>query len=309
MARASGFHHEAVFYESDAEYVAAAVPEMRATLAHGGAVLAAVADAKRELLSDALGADAEQVRFADMATLGRNPACIIPAWRGFLRHADPDEPVLGIGEPVWPGRSDDELVECSRHESLLNLAFDDGREWRLLCPYDTRALGPPVLDEARRNHPHVRRHGRSAACDDYRGRQAILAWEHELPAPPRRAAELAFAADDLAPVRSFVAERARDAGMDGERRRNLVLAANELVTNSLRHARGSGMLRTWQHDGTFVCEVRDRGRIADPLAGRARPGDGEGSGRGLWIVNHLCDLVQVRSTEAGSVVRLHMALN
>ena len=70
-----------------------------------------------------------------MVELGRNPACIIPAWREFLRDAGPG-PIVGIGEPVWPGRSDAELVECSRHESLLNLAFDGGRPWRLLCPYD-----------------------------------------------------------------------------------------------------------------------------------------------------------------------------
>jgi hypothetical protein len=33
-----------------------------------------------------------------------------------------------------------------------------------------------------------------------------------------------------------------------------------------------------------------------------------GGGRGLWIVNHLCDLVQLRSSPAGNVVRLHMAI-
>ena len=62
---------------------------------------------------------------------------------------------MGIGEPVWPGRSDAELVECSRHESLLNLAFDGGRPWRLLCPYDSVQLTPSVLAEACRNHPHL----------------------------------------------------------------------------------------------------------------------------------------------------------
>ena len=31
-----------------------------------------------------LGGDAEAVHFADMAELGRNPACIIPAWHDFV---------------------------------------------------------------------------------------------------------------------------------------------------------------------------------------------------------------------------------
>ncbi len=29
-------------------------------------------------------------------------------------------------------------------------------------------------------------------------------------------------------------------------------------------------------------------------------------GRGLWLANRLCDLVQVRSGEQGTVVRLHV---
>ena len=48
--------------------------------------------------------------------------------------------------------------------------------------------------------------------------------------------------------------------------------------------------------------------IEDPLAGRERAPDADGGGRGLWIVNHLCDLVQLRSSRAGSVVRLHMSV-
>ena len=29
-------------------------------------------------------------------------------------------------------------------------------------------------------------------------------------------------------------------------------------------------------------------------------------GRGLWIVNQLCDLVQIRSAPSGTVVRVHV---
>src|SRR4029079_4199132 len=93
---------------------------------------------------------------------------------------------VGRGEPVGPGRSEAELVECSRHESLLNLAFDGGRPWRLLCPYDTGALAAGVVAEARRTHPYVRDHGSSDASGEYGGPQAILDREDELPVPPRQ---------------------------------------------------------------------------------------------------------------------------
>jgi anti-sigma regulatory factor (Ser/Thr protein kinase) len=304
----SGFHHEAVFYASDEEYLDGLMPDLRSAIDADGAILVAVGDDRAELLRGALGAGAERVRFADMERLGRNPACIIPAWREFMATAS-SGPRLGIGEPVWPGRSDAELIECRRHESLLNLAFDGGRPWRLLCPYDTRALTPDVLADARHNHPHVGRAGVSVSCDDYVEPPTVLSWDGPLPSPPAEPAEMVFKRDDLALVRMFVSDHAKRAGFDKERLSDLVLAVNELATNSMRHGGGRGLLSVWRENGTFLCEVHDRGRITDPLAGRELPPALDGGGRGLWLVNHLCDLVQVRSSEAGNVIRLHMSID
>ncbi|HWD08171.1 MAG TPA: ATP-binding protein, partial [Actinomycetota bacterium] len=56
----------------------------------------------------------------------------------------------------------------------------------------------------------------------------------------------------------------------------------------------------------LIFQVEDRGLIDNPLAGRVRPApDGE-HGYGLWLVNQICDLVQIRSGPAGTVVRLHI---
>jgi anti-sigma regulatory factor (Ser/Thr protein kinase) len=303
----TGFHHEAVFYASDEEYVAGLLPDLHEAIAADGAVLVAVVADKAELLRHALGTGADRVRFTDMERLGRNPACIIPAWLEFMTGAG--GPRLGIGEPVWPGRSDAELIECRRHESLLNLAFDGGRPWRLLCPYDVTALPADVLEDARHSHPHVNRDGVSAPSADYVEPPTVLAWDGPLPAPATEPAELFFTREDLALVRLFVKERARRAGIEDGRLSDLVLAVNELAANSMRHGGGRGVVSVWQENGTFLCEVADRGQIADPLAGRERPPEMGGSGRGLWIVNHLCDLVQVRSSRAGNTIRLHMSLD
>ena len=295
------FHHEAVFYASEREYVAGTVPEIEGALAAGGTALVAVDEAKARLLSSALGARAERVRFTDMERLGRNPACIIPAWREFV--ATGDGPLLGIGEPVWPGRSADELIECRRHEALLNLAFDGGGEWRLLCPYDATALDDAVLSDARHNHPHLSESGVSCPSADYLEPHSMLAWDGALPAPAG-AAELAFTRADLALVRGFATAHA--SGLAPDRRDDLVLAVNELAANSLRHGGGRGVLRVWNDADSLVCEVADGGRIADPLAGRELPPARTTGGRGLWMVNHLCDLVQVRTTPDGNTVRLRI---
>ena len=73
-------------------------------------------------------------------------------------------------------------------------------------------------------------------------------------------------------------------------------------------AGGAGTLTTWQEDRALVFQVSDHGHIGERLVGRLRPAPDQASGRGLWLVNHLCDLVQIRSGAHGSVVRVHMWL-
>jgi anti-sigma regulatory factor (Ser/Thr protein kinase) len=81
-----------------------------------------------------------------------------------------------------------------------------------------------------------------------------------------------------------------------------------VATNSIRHGGGEGKLRLWDEDDSLVLSVRDAGRIEDSLVGRERPPSEQASGRGLWLVNQLCDLVQIRSGKDGTEVRLRMSL-
>jgi hypothetical protein len=55
-----------------------------------------------------------------------------------------------------------------------------------------------------------------------------------------------------------------------------------------------------------ICEIRDGGQLSNPLAGRERPGAQDLGGRGLWMANQLCDLVQLRTYDDGNAVRIHM---
>lgn len=302
------FRHEALLYAGEQEFLAGTLPFIRAALAEEEPILVAVDSRKIELLREALGRAALRVRFEDMARLGANPARIIPAWREFVaEHAARGRGLRGIGEPISPDRSAAELVECHRHESPLNLAFHETTGFWLLCPYDTEALDPAVVEEAQETHPFVRGAGASRASDDYGGLgRAAAPFAEPLPEPPTGSHELAFEADTLEAVRRFVSQRATEAGIEGERMHDLVLAVNELTTNSVRHAGGHGALRIWQEADALVCEVRDGGRIDDPLVGRERPRPGQTGGAGLWLANQLCELVELRSFPTGTVVRLHM---
>jgi anti-sigma regulatory factor (Ser/Thr protein kinase) len=87
---------------------------------------------------------------------------------------------------------------------------------------------------------------------------------------------------------------------------DLVTATSELAANSVMHGGGSGTLRLWFENGALLAEVEDRGRIEEPLVGRLRPDISQEGGRGLWLANQLCDLVQIRSGAGGTTVRLHL---
>ena len=110
-------------------------------------------------------------------------------------------------------------------------------------------------------------------------------------------------------MRPWLAGHAASLGLSAARIDDLVLAMDELAANSIRHGGGRGVARIWAAGDAIVGEVADAGSIADPLAGRKRPATDQECGFGLWLVNQLCDLVQIRTFAAGSVVRMHMRLS
>jgi anti-sigma regulatory factor (Ser/Thr protein kinase) len=292
LQTAETFRHEALLYAGEVDFLAGTLPVIREGVAAGEPVLVVVSAARIGLLRSALGGDADRVAFADMADVGANPARIIPAWRDF-----------------WAGRTPAELVECQRHEALLNLAFAGVPAWWLLCPYDTTSLDAEVLDEAWRSHPFVTEGGVGLGSAAYRGlEQTAAPFAAPLPDPPGQPPALGFELASLADLRGLVAGHAAAAGLDHDRTADLVLAVDEVASNSLRHGGGRGTLRIWREEEALVCEVSDAGRIEDPLAGRERPALDRDGGRGLWMVNRLCDLVQLRSFPSGAVVRLHVYL-
>jgi anti-sigma regulatory factor (Ser/Thr protein kinase) len=300
-----GFHHSAWMYRGEEEVAAGAGAFLREGLEAGEAMLVAVAAPKIELLRSELGPEADTVTFLDMAAVGANPARIIPAWRAFVARRPAGASARGIGEPIGPDRAGAELVECHGHESLLNLAFADTAAFRLMCPYDTEALDPAVVEKARGTHPFLTR-GSETTAGAYAPHSPF---GEPLPDVPPGARQTEIHLGSLSDVREFVGRHGARAGLSAQRVSDLVAAVNEVATNSVRHGGGRGRLRLWNEPGALVCEVRDAGHIEDPLVGRIQPRRGQIGGYGLWLTNQLCDLVQIRSQPTGTAVRLHMRLD
>lgn len=301
------FRHEALLWSDEHSFLDHAVPFVREGLGLDQPVLVATIPERLTLLRDALGGDAVEVCFIDMAELGANPARIIPLWRDFVRStgALDGRPIRGIGEPLWPGRRVEEVRECQLHEALLNEAVSGSVPLWLLCPYDVRGLADDVLDQVGRSHPNVL--GSRAPHRAYAGpAHARMLFAEDLPGEPghRLLHRHDVGPDTLDDLRAAVAAVARPVGLGAERTNDLVLAVCEVATNAIAHGGGSATTQVWRNADALVVEVHDDGLLDDPMVGRRTPDLTATSGRGMWMVNRLCDLVQVRSGARGTTVRL-----
>ncbi len=113
---------------------------------------------------------------------------------------------------------------------------------------------------------------------------------------------------DLAAIRAVVHRYAIQAGLTEARAIDLTLAVSEVAANTVKHAKSPGSLKIWYDAKEIVCQVHDEGIITDPLAGRRQPSLDASGGHGLWIVNQVCDQVEILSDKMGTTIRLHMTL-
>ncbi|MCT7353515.1 sensor histidine kinase [Streptomyces sp. 15-116A] len=303
------FVHPALFYRDEQEYLAGTVSFVREGLAAGDPVAVAVPGDNLRLLKDALGDDARSVQLLDMREAGRNPGRIIPGVLRKFADAQPDgRRVRIIGEPIWAGRSATEYPACVQHEALINAAFQ-GRTVTILCPYDERRLPEHVLADAYATHPTVIPAGSRPQRDSdrYAPEEIVARYNEPLPPPAPDALVFPFEAETLPQARHTAADEGRRLGLTGIRLEDLALATAELTTNSVVHGGGTGVLRVWADGGHVVCDVRDRGRLTDPLAGRRPPPREQRGGRGLLLVNLIADLVRVHTGDEGTTIRCWFA--
>jgi hypothetical protein len=300
------FVHWALLYAGESEFGDGTIPFIQTALARREPILVALGAQKIDRVRRHLGEAADSVHWIDMAGIGRNPARILPLWTHFAARNAGSGLVWGIGEPIWAERTPAELVECQRHEALLNLAFAEGPALRLLCPYDVESLDGAVIDEARRSHPLMMQGASQWPSGDYRGAEtAAAAFESPLPDPAREVQEFAMADTSPGAIWSFVARQSSDAGLGSSQTDDMVVSVIA-ASESLAQGGDRGTLRVWRDVDALTCEIRYPGRLSDPMAGRKLPSSAGYESRGLWVANQLCDLVELRSFRTGAVARLRM---
>jgi anti-sigma regulatory factor (Ser/Thr protein kinase) len=99
--------------------------------------------------------------------------------------------------------------------------------------------------------------------------------------------------------RRFVAQTLREWNVDEESIEPVMLVANELVANAIVHAHSSPILSLQGAGDDLVLRVADE---AGGLDVARRPTPGDDGGRGLVLVEALCDRWGVEANEAGKSV-------
>lgn len=115
-----------------------------------------------------------------------------------------------------------------------------------------------------------------------------------------------FRAGEVAAVRRRIDTAARIAGLTPEAAEGLLIAANEMMTNAVRHGGGSGLLRLWA-GGDLICEIIDEGPGFASAAyqdRRERPVPTPSGGMGLWIAQQTTDGLRIDSGPHGTTVRV-----
>ncbi len=305
VSSSGGLTHEAFFYADVDGFLAGIVPFVRAALAEGQPVLAAVPAPGIDSLQTALGNDAEAVSYVDMSLAGRNPTGIIPTVLQAFAEVHTGRRVSMIGEPNWPSRSPAGYLTAVQHEALINLAFAD-QDASILCPYSAAGLHATAREDVGRTHPFVLENGTRTASVQFADPTTVAATcLIPLPDPPAAAESMTFGAGTLRSVRALVRAHAAQAGMSEASTAEFQIAVNEVATNTVVHTDGPGTLRIWRDDDTVVCEISDEGHITDPLAGRRRVSSDQISGRGLLLAAVMSDLLQITVGESGNAIRVH----
>jgi anti-sigma regulatory factor (Ser/Thr protein kinase) len=282
------------------------IASIEARLAEAGADLAAARS--RGLF---LARDAAETSRGFMAAGWPDPAGFWRAITPLLRQAAAaGRPVRVYGEMVallWDAGLVGAAIELEAMWNELAAQYD----FSLLCGYAQQSvLGDGHLDDLTEV---CRLHGPvfgapTGAASGSRVRLAVSGSRADEPltSPPDDAAVMRYQAD-LSQVRGFAAAYARQAGLPPDRVNDLILAVGELTANTLAHTNGPGTLTVWATGGDVICQVQDGGHITVPLPGRVLPDPvADGGGRGLWLVHQVCDLVQIRTSRAGTTIRVHI---
>jgi anti-sigma regulatory factor (Ser/Thr protein kinase) len=305
------FSHQALIYESAEGLADVALPFVREGLDAGEPVLVRIRRDNARSLTQGLRDDAREVDIAAAEDFYETPARTRAKLLDWVdRNDGGGQRVRVLGEPPWPLRSEAGVREWERYEAVVNVVF-----WCFDacfgCLYDQQSLPPEVVDSAAATHPVLTHPDGSGESSAY-SRPELFCERLNAQTPTRTghpAIQMPFDLGNLDAVRSLVESEGAAVGLRGDRLVDHTIAVDEVATNAIQHGASPARLKLWREPAEIVWEVSDTGAgIRDPLAGQIAPGPTALRGRGLWMARMICDALEFRTDQDGTVVALHFTL-
>jgi hypothetical protein len=161
-----------------------------------------------------------------------------------------------------------------------------------------------VVDEAYPSHPVIVEATTYQGSTQYAGRTHVDSlFSAELSKPAALARPAHFSSGAVGRLFTYVKLELYVAGLPEHEAAALAGVVQRLAEGSLHRGASGATVKIWAEADAMVCEVADDSVVSDPLLGRRLPRREDHDA--LWLANQMCDLVQLRSTEAGTAVRVH----
>jgi anti-sigma regulatory factor (Ser/Thr protein kinase) len=296
----TALRHGAFVYDADDEYVARSVPFIKEGLEAGEGCIVGHSRSGIAMMRDALGPDADQVTFVDLASTYTRPARAVAAYYGiFLDQLRKAPTVRAIAE-FQLGPTRDDWDEWIGYEAVTNLAYSHLPVW-VVCSYNANGLPDPVLDGVWSTHPEVLTDG-LVENDHFEDPRELV---RKLTPAPEPLPELRSYSpgDDLELFREQLARELVEESVPETKALDMLVAGTEIAANAVSHGAGIEEVRVGRAEGRFVCEVVDRGSgFDDPAAGYLAPR--EGIGTGLWVARQLAWRLEFFHSTRGFTVRI-----
>ncbi len=303
--------HDALIYGSDDDLVAAGVAYLRAGLDASDVVIVHGPLDYVDRFRDALDDD-PRVRFTDATGMYHRPMNALIAYQMLFDRDLPEDARVRVIGPVPFGEEADSQARWARYEAVVNRALS-GYAFVALCTYDARTLPPAIIDVARATHPHLVTGAGRALSREY-APAAVLRRYPQAEPEPAAVGPLELALDrvqDLGSLREGLHRVAVRAALSAQPARDFVLAANEVITNALRHGVPPVGVRLWAGPRRLLLRVTDAGPgIRDPFIGyeSSTVAMRRGLGSGLWLARQLVSELTTATTPDGCAVWLAVDL-
>jgi anti-sigma regulatory factor (Ser/Thr protein kinase) len=309
-----GYRHAALFFDSDEDFLAKALPFLEEGLSAGEAGLVVCQEPHNALLAEALPDDAH-VLVLPREAVNTRAAHVGVAYER-LAHRLLAEGARGtrlVSEPAY-GREPQAWETWADFESVSNVTLSALR-LSSVCGYDVRRLSAAMLHDVERSHPQVLTEDGPVPSGAYVAPSDLLGTGPPRPDPLEATApslDLAGITDRTGVARTrgqvrAVVDAACPDSLVGE---EFTGAVAEVVTNAFHYGGPPVHDRLWTSPTRLLCTVTDCGTGADLLfAGYSRGDiDDERTRAGLWLARQSCDRLDAYPTAGGFTVRLSSAV-